>query len=424
MFHNYIQITKTRVFAWCCLVSVSLSSCANLSTIQEIASQSVPAEQTKAVEYSCCAKNKQEKKLTPVVSTPKITTSIKLNIPDIELVNQDGEKVLFYSDLVKNKSVAIANFFTSCTTVCPTLTATMANVQQSLIKQGRDDIQLISISVDPITDTPKRLKAWSKNFSAHPGWVFLTGKKRNIDQLLKSLRSFTPNPEDHSPMILVGNEPKGIWKQVYGLTAASSLLDSILEVAGPKIKTEPLTITKVPDKVVVDSHSTENEAAHHYFTDLELVDQNGDSKRLYTDLMQGKVLVVNSFFSTCKGVCPIMNNKLADIYKAFPGRVGKDLFLLSISVDPLNDTPTRLGEYAKSLHTGPGWSFLTGTKENVDAALHKFGMSVESRENHSNLFMVGNDTTGLWKKAFGLAQSSDIVTIVDSVLNDQGEAAN
>lgn len=365
--------------------------------------------------------------LSPKTEPPAVVTN--LTIADAELIDQDKRRIHFYSDLVQGKTVAIINFFTSCTTVCPTLTATMARVQRHLLEQGRDDIQLISISVDPVTDTPARLKAWSKTFGAKPGWSFLTGTKRTVDQLLKSLRSFTPAPEDHSPMVLIGNEPKGIWKQMYGLSGAADIARAIVEMAGPKKVTDaghkPADgahagpASPPANDAAVQAGAEENEGARKYFSDVELVDQNGERLRLYSDLMKGRVILVNSFFASCTGVCPVMNKKLSEIRDHFSDHMGADLFFLSISVDPLVDTPARLQEYATGLRAGPGWYFLTGTKENVATALHKFGMAVESRENHSNLFMIGNVPTGLWKKAFGLAPASSLTKIVEDVLNDR-----
>ena len=153
-----------------------------------------------------------------------------------------------------------------------------------------------------------------------------------------------------------------------------------------------------------------------------LVDQNGEPQRLFTDLMQGKIVLINSFFSSCKGVCPVMAQKLHEIAKAHPDRMGKDFYFLSVSVDPLVDTPQKLGEDAKSIRAKDGWLFLSGKKENVELALGKFGMTVESRENHSNLFMLGNLKTGLWKKAFGLANADELLSVVDSVLNDKKDS--
>lgn len=163
----------------------------------------------------------------------------------------------------------------------------------------------------------------------------------------------------------------------------------------------------------------EQSPAQKYFTDVVLTNQNGEKVRFYSDLLAGKVVIINSFFATCKGVCLPMNRNLEKIQEAFGERVGKDLYIISISVDPTIDTPPRLKEYAKKLNARPGWSFVTGDKQNVEFALKKLGHFVNERENHLNIFIIGNERTGLWKKAIGLAPSDQLVKVVESVLNDK-----
>jgi protein SCO1/2 len=111
---------------------------------------------------------------------------------------------------------------------------------------------------------------------------------------------------------------------------------------------------------------------------------------------------------------------MEQVQEALGDRVGKDVYLLSISVDPTNDTPARLKEYAARYHAKPGWYFLTGSKQNVDAALQKLGQYVQEREAHQNLILIGNDQTGLWKKAMGLADAEELIRIVKTVADDQG----
>lgn len=159
--------------------------------------------------------------------------------------------------------------------------------------------------------------------------------------------------------------------------------------------------------------------AHKYFTDVELINQNGEKMRFYSDLLQGKVVVINSFFATCKASCLPLNRNLEQVQQALGERLGKDVYILSITVDPTVDTPPNLKAYAKKLNARPGWYFLTGTKENVDFALKKIGQFVPDKQDHLNLFIIGNERTGLWKKAFGLAKSDELVKVVESVLNDQ-----
>jgi protein SCO1/2 len=163
---------------------------------------------------------------------------------------------------------------------------------------------------------------------------------------------------------------------------------------------------------------TDHSGAHKYFTDVVLVNQNGEKMRFYSDLLQGKVVIINSFFGTCKETCLPMNRNLAKVQQALGDRLGKDVHIISISVDPTVDTAANLKAYAERLQARPGWYFLTGDKQNVDFALNKVGQLVGDKRDHLNIIIVGNESTGLWKKAFGLAQSGALVTVVESVLND------
>jgi protein SCO1/2 len=160
-------------------------------------------------------------------------------------------------------------------------------------------------------------------------------------------------------------------------------------------------------------------AAEKYFTDTVLINQNGEKMRLYSDLLKGKTVIIDSFFATCQGSCLPMSRNLAKLQDALGDRLGKDAVIISISVDPTVDTPPALKAYAKKLNARPGWYFMTGDKQNVDFALKKLGQFVDDKQDHLNIFIIGNERTGLWKKAFGLAPPEELVKLVDSVLNDQ-----
>ena len=140
-----------------------------------------------------------------------------LHIPDLPVLTQDGNEVHFYSDLVENKVVVMNFIFTTCTTICPPLGANFGKLQQMLGDRAGKDIRLISVSVDPVTDTPERLKAWGAIFGAGPGWTLVTGGKSEVTQILKALQVFTPDYNDHSPVVLMGNAATGEWTRAYGL---------------------------------------------------------------------------------------------------------------------------------------------------------------------------------------------------------------
>ena len=159
--------------------------------------------------------------------------------------------------------------------------------------------------------------------------------------------------------------------------------------------------------------------AQKYFTNVVLVNQNGEKMRFYDDLLRGKVVIINSFFATCTGSCLPLTRNLEKLQQGLGARMGKEVNIISISVDPEVDTPASLKAYAKKLNAGPGWYFLTGTRESVDFALKKIGHFVDNKESHLNIFVIGNERTGLWKKAFGLAKSDELMKVVDSVLVDE-----
>lgn len=166
--------------------------------------------------------------------------------------------------------------------------------------------------------------------------------------------------------------------------------------------------------------ASEISAAHDYFGDTELVTHEGERVRFYSDLLDGKVVVINAFFASCEGVCPVMAAKLAEIQSWLGDRLGEEARILSISVDPERDTPAVLADYARRWQARDGWYFLTGEPENVRRVLGRLGAAVEEREAHTNLLFVGNVPTGLWKKALGVAPAGELAAIVDSVLRDEG----
>ncbi len=154
----------------------------------------------------------------------------KMVIPEVEVLDQNGNALHFYSDLIKGKTVAINFIFTNCTTICPPLAATFARVQKEMGDKVGRDVHFISISVDPLTDTPERLKAWGAKFKAGPGWTFVTGDKEQIDKLLYALGASVSRREDHSPTVIVGNDLKGVWTRTYGLARTTQLEELIMNV--------------------------------------------------------------------------------------------------------------------------------------------------------------------------------------------------
>ncbi|HXB71229.1 MAG TPA: SCO family protein [Candidatus Acidoferrales bacterium] len=135
--------------------------------------------------------------------------------PNIPLTTQDGKTVHFYDDLLKDKKVVINFIYTRCGDSCPLETARLAQVQRILGDRMGRDIFFYSFSVDPVRDTPEELKAYAAKYHAGPGWLFLTGKKADIDVVRKKVGLAAHAGEneitDHSTSIMIGNTATGQW---------------------------------------------------------------------------------------------------------------------------------------------------------------------------------------------------------------------
>ncbi len=324
------------------------------------------------------------------------------DIPNVSLINQHGEDVKFY-DLIKGKVVALNFIFTSCKTICPPMGANFANLKKRMEKRVKSsELVMLTISIDPVTDTPERLKAWSKKFEAGEGWTLLTGKSKDINTLLKKLEVYTALKEEHAPIILLGKEGSNEWVRTNGLADVKELSNTLETFFDKKV-------SNVAPKINRDEQ---------YFTNVVLTNQLGEDKRLYKDLMEGKIVIINPFFSECTGVCPVMSSNLKKIQEHLGDKLGKEVNILSLTVDHETDNKKILSEYAKKYDARNGWHFLTGEKENIELALKKLGKHVDNREAHDAIFLIGNLNTKLWKKVNGLANVNDIISQIDSVIND------
>jgi protein SCO1/2 len=157
-----------------------------------------------------------------------------LEIADAQLINQDGEAKSLRSDIVGDRIVVVDFIYTTCTTVCPVLSAVLLQVQDELGDRLGTEVMLVSISVDPLRDTPARLKDYAGKLRARDGWTWLTGDKLAVDEVLKDFGAYTPNFEDHPAMVLVGDGTTGEWSRFLGFPGANHILDKINEFAAAR----------------------------------------------------------------------------------------------------------------------------------------------------------------------------------------------
>ena len=159
------------------------------------------------------------------------------HLPNVELTTQDGKKVHFYDDLVKNKMVVINFMYAHCEGICPTMTANLVRVKNILHDRIGHDIFMYSITLKPEEDTPQVLKEYAEMHRTGPGWLFLTGKPADIELLRRSLGFTNIDPvEDadkssHIGMLRIGNEPVMRWSACPSQAHTEWIATSILSEA-------------------------------------------------------------------------------------------------------------------------------------------------------------------------------------------------
>jgi cytochrome oxidase Cu insertion factor (SCO1/SenC/PrrC family)/mono/diheme cytochrome c family protein len=136
----------------------------------------------------------------------------------------------------------------------------------------------------------------------------------------------------------------------------------------------------------------------NYFPNLPVVTHEGKTLRFYEDLVKGKIVVINFIYTSCPDICSLSTATMALVQKWLGERVGRDVFIYSISLDPENDSPEVLKEYAAAFKAGPGWLFLTGKPEDIHLIRWQLGERSRTLDEHRSDMVLGNDATGEWRR--------------------------
>lgn len=152
-----------------------------------------------------------------------------------------------------------------------------------------------------------------------------------------------------------------------------------------------------------------------YFPNVPLVNQDGKTVRFYDDLLKDKKVMIDFVFALCDQGCPLDTANLVRVQKLLGSRIGKDIHMYSITLDPENDTPQKLKEYTEQYGVGPGWQFLTGKREDIDAIRYKLGQR-SAKEEHANAVQVADMAKGRWIRIPLAADPNYIVTEINNAL--------
>jgi protein SCO1 len=146
------------------------------------------------------------------------------------------------------------------------------------------------------------------------------------------------------------------------------------------------------------SHAQNRQWGEGYIPNLQVFTQDGKTVRFYDDLIKGKIVIINFIYTSCTDICPIATARMAQLEEKLGEAMGRDIFMVSMTVDPQNDTPDRLKAYAEAFQAGPGWTFVTGTPDSIRAINYKFGERSRNLSEHRNEIVLGNDSTGQWQR--------------------------
>lgn len=146
------------------------------------------------------------------------------------LVDQDGRQLRLASDALAGKIVVVGFVYTNCTDICPMVSHTFAQLQESLAPLMDRKVRLVSLTVDPVRDTPARLKEYSQHFAPKPGWLWLTGDVTNVAQALQAFGIHITKPENHPAQILVGDAASGRWIRLYDIDKPQQVLAKVDEL--------------------------------------------------------------------------------------------------------------------------------------------------------------------------------------------------
>lgn len=156
------------------------------------------------------------------------------------------------------------------------------------------------------------------------------------------------------------------------------------------------------DPAAANPAAAREQRSRAWFTDTVLIDQDGQQRRFYTDLLapgEPRVALVHALFTSCSSACPLIVQKLLEVRAALPETAAREFWILSLSIDPLNDTPQQLKSFAaKQGADGPQWRFLTGTHACVARVGRRLGLWVDEPDAHQTTLIAGRASAGHWAK--------------------------
>jgi protein SCO1/2 len=147
-------------------------------------------------------------------------------VPDVALLDQSGRAVSLRALLESGQPVALNFIFTTCTTICPVMTATFAQMRRELGKAG-GRLRMVSISIDPEFDRPEVLRSYARRYGAAADWTFLTGNGPDVTRVLRAFGAYSGSKMNHRPLTLLKGTRQESWVRIEGLASGGDLAHEV-----------------------------------------------------------------------------------------------------------------------------------------------------------------------------------------------------
>lgn len=157
---------------------------------------------------------------------------VKYDVPDVTLVNQNGDDVPLRAALSDSRPIVMQFAFTSCSTICPVASGTLASTQKRMGGDAKD-VRFYTISIDPQHDTPERLTEYAEALGAGDGWEFLTGDSQDIVAVQKAFAAYIPNKSSHEPLTFLKSPKSKEWIRLTGLPSSTELTTEVRGLLPP-----------------------------------------------------------------------------------------------------------------------------------------------------------------------------------------------
>ena len=182
----------------------------------------------------------------------------------------------------------------------------------------------------------------------------------------------------------------------------------------------PLALAGQNAAAAIDSekHKAQDEKNRQFFTDLKVITHEGDELRFYSDILKDKLVVISFFYTNCPTAQPVLVT-FFKLQKRLENRLGREILLLTLSVDPEKDTLEVVREYARKFNPKKGWLFVTGSESNMAVINRKLGNTLRLPEGHLRLFLLGNLKTGHWMKMIETAPEIALVNGLNSLASEE-----